>query len=148
MASLILPHHPTLLSTMVFLNVIIVILSKHVSPFSLMHPCLSRIGPMPLPLSCTLLIVCPHQLYISSLHMNNFLAPHLTTPNYESLGPYATLGFVPTLLTNLTLVLYPVCFLDIPLTQIAYLYLDPSTLRIYISPHLKFVKNSFPFTSH
>ncbi|PON75186.1 hypothetical protein PanWU01x14_045380, partial [Parasponia andersonii] len=41
----------------------------------------------------------------------------------------------------------PCVFLGYSLTQSVYLCLDPSTSKIYISRHIKFVEHIFPFTS-
>ena len=42
----------------------------------------------------------------------------------------------------------PCVFLGYSTTQSAYIYLDLSTSKTYISRHVKFLENSFPFTTH
>ena len=42
----------------------------------------------------------------------------------------------------------PCVFLRYSSTQSAYICLDPSTSKTYISRHVKFLENSFPFTTH
>ena len=42
----------------------------------------------------------------------------------------------------------PCVFLGYSLTQSAYICLDPSTSKTYISRHVKFLENTFPFTTH
>ena len=69
------------------------------------------------------------------------------TQNYELLDVYVTPGLNLTPPTNMTLVQNLVFFLDTLLTQSAYYCLDPSTSKIYVSRHVKFVESSFPFTS-
>lgn len=69
------------------------------------------------------------------------------TQNYELLDVYVTPGLNLTPPTNLTLSLKPCVFLGYSLTQSAYYCLDPSSSKIYVSRHVKFVESSFPFTS-
>ena len=86
-------------------------------------------------------------LHLSSPYEQLFGSP----PNYTKLHVFGSLCYPwlrPYTTHKLDSRSVPYVFLGYSLTQSAYLCLDPSTLKIYISRHVKFVETSFPFTSH
>ena len=86
-------------------------------------------------------------LHLSSQYEQLFGSP----PNYTKLHVFSSLCYPwihPYTTHKLDSLSVPCVFLEYSLTQSAYLFLDPSTLKIYISRHVKFVDNSFSFTSH
>ena len=86
-------------------------------------------------------------LHLSSPYDQLFSCP----PNYTKLYVFGSLCYPwlrPYTTHKLDSRSVPCVFLGYSLTQSAYLCLDRSTFKIYISRHVKFVETSFPFTSH
>uniref|UniRef100_A0A2N9G9A2 Integrase catalytic domain-containing protein n=1 Tax=Fagus sylvatica TaxID=28930 RepID=A0A2N9G9A2_FAGSY len=73
-----------------------------------------------------------------------------TTPNYSKLRVFGCLCYPwlrPYTSHKLESRSKPCVFLGYSLTQSAYYCLDPSTSRIYVSRHVKFVESQFPYSS-
>jgi hypothetical protein len=74
----------------------------------------------------------------------------LTAPNYSKLLIFGCLCYPwlsPYTSHKLESRPKPCVFLGYSLTQSAYYCLDPSTSRIYVSRHVKFIESQFPFSS-
>ena len=72
-----------------------------------------------------------------------------TSPNYSKLKSFCCLCYPwlrPYTTTKLEPRSKPCVFLGYSLTQSAYYCLDPSTSKIYVSRHVKFVESVFPFS--
>ena len=86
-------------------------------------------------------------LHLSSLFDKLFESP----PNYTKLRVFGCLCY-PWLRSysqhKLDSRSTPCVFLGYSSTQSAYICLDMSTSKTYISRHVKFLENSFPFTTH
>ena len=85
-------------------------------------------------------------LHLSSLYENIFE----TTPNYSKLKIFGCLYYPwlrPYTSHKLESHSKPSVFLRYSFTQSAYYCLDPSTSKIYVSRHVKFVETLFPFTN-
>ena len=73
-----------------------------------------------------------------------------TAPNYSKLKIFGCLCYPwlrPYTTNKLDTLSKPCVFLGYSLTQSAYYCLDPSTSKIYISRHVRFVETVFPFTN-
>ena len=72
-----------------------------------------------------------------------------TTPNYSKLKIFGCLCYPwlrPYTTNKLDTRSLPCVFLGYSLTQSAYYCLDPTTSKIYVSRHVRFVETVFPFT--